>query len=538
MNTNENKMIDRNEELEIDLQRLFGALVQRAWMIIIASVLGALLSFGVTHYLITPMYESTAMFYVNNGSLSVGGASLNLSASDLSVSKNLVDSYIVILETRETLNDVADYAEVDRSYSEMKGMIQASAVNSTEIFKVVVTSADPVEAEKIADAVSYILPKRISNIVEGTSAQIVDHAVLPSKPSSPNVMKNTALGLILGFVLSVGAICIYEIFNIMIRSEEDVEQCCSYPVLAVVPDMRSASKGGYYYYSHKQEGRRRKKSRKKAVKRKNLALGENELAFVGTNLGFTAAEAYKMLGTKVQFSFADEQDSHVICVSSSLPGEGKSLTSINLAHSLSQLNKRVLLVDCDLRKPSVAQKLGIAQTPGLSNHLVRQNEMADVVQQLVLSGEVKLDVIPAGDIPPNAVELLSSDRMKRMMDDLRKMYDVIILDLPPIKEVSDAMVVSKISDGMLLVARENYCDRVLLSTSVKQFEFVNAKILGVVLNCAKERDENNRKYGKYYSRYYGYGKKTKSYADVAAAAAADAAARNTAVSAEQAKDAQ
>ena len=540
MNTNENKVIERNEELEIDLQRLFGALIQRLWMIILASVVGALLSFGVTHYLITPMYESTAMFYVNNGSLSVGGASLNLSASDLSVSKNLVESYIVILETRETLNDVADYAEVDRSYSELNGMIHASAVNSTEIFKVVVTSADPAEAEKIADAISYILPKRISNIVEGTSAQIVDHAVLPSKPSSPNIVKNTALGLILGFVLSAGAICIYEIFNIMIRSEEDVEQCCSYPVLAVVPDMRSASKGGYYAYG-KSEGRRRKKSRKKNIKRKNLALGEDELAFVGTNLGFTAAEAYKMLGTKVQFSFADEQDSHVICVSSSLPGEGKSLTSINLAHSLSQLNKRVLLIDCDLRKPSMAQKLGVAQIPGLSNHLVRQNDLADIVQQLTLAGDVNLDVIPAGDIPPNAVELLSSERMKHMIAVLRKTYDVIILDLPPIKEVSDAMVVSKISDGMLLVARENYCDRVLLSSSVKQFEFVNAKILGVVLNCARERDENSRKYGKYYGRYYGryygygYGKKTRSYADVAAAAAADAAARNTAVEAEQAQ---
>ncbi|MBR6529106.1 MAG: polysaccharide biosynthesis tyrosine autokinase [Firmicutes bacterium] len=513
MNTNDNKFIEKNEELEIDLQRLFGALLKRAWMIVAATLICGLVSLGVTQFLITPMYESTAMFYVNNGSLSVGGTSLSLSSSDISVSKSLVDSYIVILKTRETLNDVADYAEIDRSYAELKEMISASAVNDTEIFKVVVTSEDPEEAEKLADAISYLLPKRIANIVEGTSAQIVDHAVLPSAPSSPNVLKNTVLGAMIGFILSIGAIAIFEIFNTLIRSEEDVEQCCTYPVLAVVPDMRSQSKGGYYQYAPHGHGR---KSKKKALDKKNLATDENELSFVGANLGFAAAEAYKMLGTKVQFSFADDKDSHVISVSSSLPGEGKSLTSINLAHSLSQLNKRVLLIDCDLRKPTMAQKLGVRQIPGLSNHLVRQCEVKETIQRLKLSGDVIIDVIPAGDIPPNATELLSSDRMSKMIDIVRDAYDVIILDLPPVKEVSDAMVVTNVADGVVLVTRENYCDRPLLTSSIKQFEFVNAKIMGVVLNCSRAANEGGKKYGKYgkygkyYGRYYGYGK---SYGD-------------------------
>ncbi|MBR3707328.1 MAG: AAA family ATPase, partial [Firmicutes bacterium] len=399
MNQNESKVTERNEELEIDLQRLFEALIKRIWMIVLAAVLGGLLSFGVTYYLITPEYESTAMFYVNNGSLSVGSASINLSSSDLSVSKSLVDSYIVILKTRETLEDVADYVEVDISYGDLKEMIHASAVNSTEIFEVVVTSTDPAQAEDIADAISYILPKRISNIVEGTSAEIVDHAVLPSKPSSPNIMKNTALGLILGFVLCVGAICIYEIFNITIRSEEDVEQCCSYPVLTVVPDMRGPSKGGYYRYAYENEKSRRSSKKKKAGKKKLPADG-NELAFIGKNLGFAASEAYKMLAAKIQFSFADDQDNHVICVSSSLPGEGKSLTSINLAASLAQLNKNVLLVDCDLRKPSMAQKLGVALEPGLSNYLVRQNDISEIVRYVDLDDNIGMNVITAGDIPP------------------------------------------------------------------------------------------------------------------------------------------
>lgn len=524
----EKNLTQKTEEFEIDLQRLFTALIRNLWMIVAASLIAGLLSFGYTSLLVTPQYQSAAMFYVNNGSLSMGNLSYNISSSDLVTSRGLVESYMVILKTRETLEDVADYAEVKRSYAELSAMVSAAAVNETEIFKVTVTSPDPKEAEKIADAISYILPKRISSIVEGTSAQIVDHAVLPTKQSSPNTMKNTLLGLILGFMASVGLICLYEIFNITIRSEEDVEQCCHYPVLAVVPDMRSGSKGGYYAYDHKEAVRNRKNSRKKqplagGKNKKNLAAEKtNDLAFIGNNMGFSAAEAYKLLGTKVQFSFADEMDNHVISVSSSLPGEGKSLTSINLAHSLSTLNKKVLLLDCDLRKPSMATKLGIKATPGLSNYLVRQNDLMQVTQKLTLDGGVRIDTITAGDIPPNAIELLSSERMGRLIADLRKVYDVIILDLPPIQEVSDAMVVSNISDGILIVTRENYCDRVLLGSAIKQFEFINAKILGVVLNCSREKDENGRKYGKYYGKYgkygyrygygYGYNRHYRSYA--------------------------
>lgn len=508
MRENENKVMEKNEELKIDLQQLFTALLRKIWMVVLASVVGALLALGVTQWFITPLYESTAMFYVNNGSLSVGGASLNLSSSDLSVSKSLVDSYIVILNTRETLNDVADYAEVDYTYSELKQMISAAAVNSTEIFQVVVTSPDPQEAEDIADAISYILPRRISKIVEGTSAEIVDHAVLPAKASSPNKVRNTELGFLLGLVLSVGAICLYEIFNTTIRSTDDVEQCCSYPVLAQVPDMNGPSKGGYYRYgygtAHSGGSNEGPRSRKKAQK-KNVYTSGSELSLIGNNLSFAASEAYKMLATKVQFSFADDQDSHVLCVSSALPGEGKSLSSINLAVSLSQLNKKVLLIDCDLRKPSIAKKFGIGLEPGLSNYLVRQKDINDVIRKLKLEGDILLDVITAGDIPPNPVELISSDRMSRLIDGLRKAYDVVVIDLPPVKEVSDAMVVSQMADGLILVARENYCDRVLLSSAVKQFEFINTKILGIILNCSREQEEGGLKYGKRYGYGYGYG---------------------------------
>jgi len=143
-----------NEELEIDLRRIFEIIWNKLWLIVVVGIVGAAAAFAVTHFFITPQYQSAAMFYVNNNSLSVGDASLSISSSDIVASKSLVDTYIVILNTRETLNDVIDYADVDRSYAEVKGMLSAEPVNETEIFQIVVTSPDPVEAENIASAIS------------------------------------------------------------------------------------------------------------------------------------------------------------------------------------------------------------------------------------------------------------------------------------------------------------------------------------------------------------------------------------------------
>ena len=156
----------KNDEIEIDLGRLFRAILKRAWLIGAVSVLCAVLVALGTLLFATPMYESSAMFYVNNGSLSQGGSSSGISSGDLTVSRNLVESYIIILNTRESLNEVIDYAGVDYSYKTLKKMISSSAVNNTEIFEVVVSSPDPQEAQEIASAIAHVLPQRISSIID------------------------------------------------------------------------------------------------------------------------------------------------------------------------------------------------------------------------------------------------------------------------------------------------------------------------------------------------------------------------------------
>lgn len=487
---------EKNEVIEIDVKRLAEAVWHRTWIVVLVAVLCAAIAFGWSYYFITPQYQSSAMFYVNNNNLSLGDTSLSISSGDITAAKSLVDSYIVILKTRTSLNDVIDYAGVDRSYSELKEMISASSVNATEIFKVTVTSPDPYEAEQIASAIAYILPQRIDNIIDGTSVSIVDTAVVPSTPSSPSYPKNTVIGCLIGALLCILAIVLHELFDVTIRTEEDITRRCSHPVLATVPNMAMGSKSGYYYSAYGQKNR---------GKKLQDIVHKEETPLVGDKISFAASEAYKLLRTKLQFSFADENGCRVIGISSALAGEGKSLTSINLAYSLSQLDKRVLLIDCDMRRPSLNKKLPIKKMPGLSNFLSGQSGVEELFQPCGIADNADaFSVIASGRNPPNPIELLSSVRMSKVLRGLRTRFDYIILDLPPVAEVSDAMAVAKETDGILLVVRQNHGNHIDLTAAIREFEFVDTKILGVIYNCAQDGTSGyGRKYYKrYYRRYY------------------------------------
>lgn len=498
----DDKTIKQTEETEVDLGRLIQAIIRKAWMVVLVAIVSTAVALVGTLLFVTPQYQSSAKFYVNNGSFNsstLDKVSSILSAGDINASRGLVDTYIVILNTRETLNAVIDYSGVNISYGQLKGIISAAAVDDTEIFQVTVTHPDPVTAEKLANAIAYILPKRISTIVENTSAKVAEAAVVPSSPSSPSYISNSLLGLAVGLVLAVVAILLQELFDVSVRVEDDIHRVCEKPVLASVPDMLAPSKGGRYYYRYRY-----------GYGQKNKTEGEEqEPVLVGPGISFSASEAYKLLRTKLQYSFTDDKKSHVIGISSALAGEGKSLTSINLAHSLSQLDKKVLLIDCDMRRPSLHDKVPIEKTPGLSGYLTGQHTLEKLTQNCGLPGAEKaFQVIASGQNPPNPIELLSSPKMAKMMESLRETYDYIILDLPPVGEVSDALAVSQIIDGVLMVVRQHYCDRNVLTAAVRQFNFVEGRILGVAFNCTTEESAGYGYYRKYYRKYYKkYGRK-------------------------------
>ncbi len=218
------------------------------------------------------------------------------------------------------------------------------------------------------------------------------------------------------------------------------------------------------------------------------------------NLKFTATEQYKLLRTNLSFTLPEEQGCSIIGVTSAMRGEGKSTTAVNLSYVLAESGKRVLLIDGDLRLPSVAKKMKIQNTQGLTD-LLRGD---DTVQMANFKSTLFANwyIIPSGDLPPNPSELLGSKRMENLLNIFSKNFDYIIFDLPPVNIVSDALAVSKYISGMVVVIREDYTEKKELETCFRQLKLSDVKVLGCVINESK----NGRgSYGKYkYKRYYRY----------------------------------
>ena len=242
--------------IKIDLIKIAEGMIRRLWVIILAMVICGGAMFSYSAFLITPLYEASTLLYVNNSSFSVGATSFSISSSEISAAKSLVDTYLVILETRLTLNEVIERGELDCTYEELREMISAGAVNETEVFSVTVTSDDPQEAEHIANTIAQVLPDKISDVVEGSSVSIVDYAVVPAEKVSPSISKYTMIGLLLGLLLSGGAIAVIEIMDDQIRSESYLlENYENIPLLTVIPDLYGEKNHkGYYYYRHADDG--------------------------------------------------------------------------------------------------------------------------------------------------------------------------------------------------------------------------------------------------------------------------------------------
>lgn len=243
-------------------------------------------------------------------------------------------------------------------------------------------------------------------------------------------------------------------------------------------------------------------------------------------LSFAAAEAYKLLRTNLMFSLPDKP-CRIIGVTSSVRGEGKSTTAVNLAYTFAQSGKRVLLIDADMRLPSVSSKLSISLKPGLSNLLAGLSEESQCLR--VSKYFDNWYILPAGDIPPNPSELLGSERMHALLDRCAEIFDLIVVDLPPIGVVTDALVISPWTDGLIVAVRQNYTERKALNACMYQINKLGAKFLGFVMTDASVGEGSYKRYGKYGHDYgYGYdsaesrgsGKNDKAFLDAAAESAA------------------
>jgi succinoglycan biosynthesis transport protein ExoP len=316
-----------------------------------------------------------------------------------------------------------------------------------------------------------------------TNVQVVERAEVPTTPSQPNVPGSLTLALLLGLATGAGVAFLCEYFDSSVKSREEVEGLLQLPALATVPNFSLA-------------------------RRSNRAIAGNGIHTNGRRGDLVvlheprspAAEAFRSLRTAVLFSAAGAPPK-VILVTSAGASEGKTVSALNLATSLGQANARVLLLDADLRRPGCHHLLGLSNECGVSNFLAGQVELASIVHAL---DSPPVAFVSAGPAPPNPAELVGSARMREELERLRDSYDFIIIDSPPVLPVTDAVVLAREVDGVLLVVKGHDTPRELVRRARDQLLQANVHILGAIVNNVDMGWGDLYLYNRYYGRYYGH----------------------------------
>ncbi len=235
------------DEITIDLAVLFRQMLQKIWIIIIATVIGAGGMFVYSSFFKTPLYQSDIKFYVNNTTYSSESSSYSVTTGELSAAQSLVDTYIVILNTRSVIEEIIDEGNFDYTYDEMASMINAYNVDGTEVFCVEITSESAQDSKKIANTIGEVLPEVVSETVQGSDMRIVDYAIEAQNQSYPITSRDVIIGALLGFILSAGIIVLQSLFDNTIRSQDYITQTYDYPILASIPEGEVKNK----YYGSK-----------------------------------------------------------------------------------------------------------------------------------------------------------------------------------------------------------------------------------------------------------------------------------------------
>src|SRR5689334_8134576 len=328
-------------------------------------------------------------------------------------------------------------------------------------------------------------------VEQQNNLRIIEAAEIPNSPVSPRRGFTIFAALLLSMGVGIGLAFFLEYLDNTIKTVEDVSRYAQLPALSVIPAVAGSM-------PRKLGARSRK-----AIAATAIAT-EHAHQLVTLDPQSSAAEAYRVLRTSVLLSAAGQPPKTVL-ITSGQPGEGKTTTAINTAISLAQLGASVLIIDCDLRRPTTHKVLGVDHLQGLSTYLSQaQVTLDEVIQKLPIEN---LSLLPCGPIPPNPAELIISERMKEMLGELSLRYDHIIIDSPPLINVTDPVILSTMVDGVILVVHGGKSTRDIVRRARQELATVGAKIFGVVLNNVDLKREGYDNY--YYNRYYSnYSEKT------------------------------
>jgi len=366
---------------------------------------------------------------------------------------------------------------------------EASTQNQAAIEYNLLTQEVATNKQLFMDFLNKTNQAEAQKVEQQNNLRIIESAETPGAPIGPRRMFNIMVAFLLSTGIGIGLAFFLEYLDNTIKTVEDVSRYAQLPALSVIPAVAGST------------ARKLSAKNRKAMPTGTVNGIPNNSQLVSLDTRSSAAEAYRVLRTSVLLSAAGQPPKTVL-ITSGQPGEGKTTTAINTAISLSQLGASVLIIDCDLRRPTTHKVLGVEHTLGLSTYLSQNNvQLDDVIQKLPIAN---LSLLPCGPIPPNPAELIISDRMKDMLRELSERYDHIIIDSPPLINVTDPVILSTMVDGVILVVHGGKSTRDLVRRARQELTTVGAKIFGVVLNNVDLRREGYDNY--YYYRYYsGYG---------------------------------
>ncbi len=462
----------KNENIEISriLDIIKSKKLVIATILVIFIVLGCIYSY---HYVV-PKYRATSSLLLIPNSASEGTVIMNSDLTvnaDLTVNSGLIETYRSIGENSKVMKQVIHNLGLDMTEEELLKDIKITIMKDTYVIQVAVTNTNPEIAMQIAKEFDEVFLKEIGEIYHLNNVGIVDEAQLPDEPYNINHIKDMVLFMVAGIGVAFATIMIFYLFDNTIKSEEEIEKYVHLKSLGSIPLNQD--------------------------KTQEIVSREKAKSYV--------TECINTIRTNILY-MNSAKNAQTILITSCTPREGKSWVSANIATAFAETDKKVLLIDSDMRKGRAHKIFKVSNYEGLSNYLYAMTGKAKkdikLGKQYIQETKIpNLHILTNGAIPPNPSELLESGKMKELLSDLKKVYDIIIVDAPPCKLVTDSIILSTLVDSTILVANSEKTKMKDFNEVKKAIQMVDGEIIGAILNKKKIS-------GKTYSTGYYYGHST------------------------------
>lgn len=461
----------KNQETSIDLIKLLKHMLRYCWLIILCAAIGFGFMFWQAGKNKVETYTASGTMYVYNGNPNLVNYGYT-STSDLNSAVKLLDTYMVVVRSNKVLDVVAErlsvqYPGITPAY--IGSTLSMGSVSETGVVMVSCRTDEPQKAADICNAVLDVAPAEIIRVVSAGSIEIIDYATAPAGPDRYSYRNRYIIGALAGAAVAAGILFLLFLLNNKVRDSKELKEKYTIPVLS---------------------------SLRRIVGDDN---DDRSVFRLNENAPMDQVEEYAKLRMNLLYVLAGK-DKHTIVVTSAVSGEGKSTIAANLAISIAMSGKRVLLVDADMRR---------ACQNRVFNYNSKSNGLSDVLAGLrkwktaLMATDYKsLDVLPAGKTPPNPTELLGSYTMRELIKQFEESYDMVILDVPPINIVADALALSSQVAGGLFVVRQEFSDHREIQKALNQAEMAGLDMLGFVFYGEKLEHAGHYGYYKYYNKYY------------------------------------